>query len=684
MIASLVPAVILSVTVNHEFVFVAEPSVKSVTLAGTFNGWNSSALPLKRGADGTTWRLILPLRPGRHLYKFVLDGTHWTADPNAQTELDGDGNANSVLDLYPSDYALPAKLGDGIMAASVIKHNPATSDFNFYRGKARIRLTVRPNDVEKAWVIAAGRKHLLQTLVSDSMLEVREVELPFSSSRISYSFELKDGPKTFALGAGGLDSTKSFSISKSAIKEGQIPSWTAGTVLYQIFADRFANGSTANDPEGVEAWNAEPKYFNWFGGDIAGVRSKQGYLDSLGIGAIYFNPVFFGPSNHRYETTDYQKIDWRFGTNQEFAQLTRELKAKGIKTILDGVFNHTSTDYPAFADLRSKGEESRYKDWFFVQSYPITVDRTPNYMAWNGFGSMPKVNLENPEARASMLNVVDFWHKNAEIAGWRLDVANEVSMDFWRAFRKRVKSLNPDKWIIGEHWGEGSPWLQGDQWDSQMGYEFRQAAINWIAKGTWNAREASDHLFKVFNSYRPQVSHNLMNLLGSHDTPRFLSECGGDKRLAALGAALLLTWPGSPSIYYGDELGMDGGADPLNRRGMEWQRATPDNQLLKHYQKLIALRNSRPALKTGDPKPLQLKSDQVLGFSRIEGPDRCLVFINRSHKEQVIDLPLDQDWQSWSRRKLRDGLGSAAIVRPHRGVLRLTLAPTSGAVILAN
>ena len=684
MIGALVPGLILSVTLSHEFVFVSENPVKSVALAGTFNGWNATAMPMKQDASGKVWKLTLPLKPGRHLYKFVINGTNWVTDPKAKSEKDADGNANSILNLVPADFSQPAKLGDGVFSSSVIKHDPQSLDFNVWRGQARIRVTVRPNDVEEASVLIGGKRHRLTKLTSDELLEVRQAVIPFKGGDVSYTFEVKDGDKALVLGAAGLGSKEPFKVKAASLKGSEVPAWTAGTVLYQIFADRFANGSKANDPEGVEAWDAEPKFFNWFGGDIAGVRSKQGYLKDLGVGAIYFNPVFYGPSNHRYETTDYTKIDWRFGTNEEFAAMTKELKSKGIKTILDGVFNHTSTDFPAFADLKNKGANSQFRDWYFIQSFPIDTGRTPNYMAWNGFGSMPKVNLENPEARAAMLDVVDFWHKNADFAGWRLDVANEVSMDFWRAFRQRVKSLDSNKWIIGEHWGEGGQWLKGDQWDSQMGYEFRQAAINWIARGNWNSKQASEHLFKVFHSYRPQVSHNLMNLLGSHDTPRFLTECGGEKKLAALGATLLLTWPGSPSIYYGDEIGMEGGADPMNRKGMQWEKAASDNQMLRHYQKLVKLRNSVPALKTGDPQPLTLNSDEVFGFARTEGDSRCLVFINRSGEEQVMDLPLDQDWESWSRLKLRDGLGSATIVRPHRGVLRLTLAPTSGAVILAN
>lgn len=681
MISALIPCLIQAGTLEHEFVFAAPIFASSVSVAGTFNGWNSSTHPMKKDGSGQTWRATIRLKPGRHLYKYVINGGGWVTDPNAASVKDGDGNENSVLNFMPADFAKPPKKGDGIISLSAVSHDAKGGDYSIYRGSAWVKLTLRAGDADQVWVVVKGKRIPMARLSADELLEARQAGLPAESS--PYHFEIKDGAKTVLLGAKGVGSDEPFK--PAAPQKGtNPPAWAAGTVLYQVFADRFANGSKANDPEGTVSWDAEPGYYNWFGGDIAGVRSKQDYLKKLGIGALYFNPIFFGPSNHRYETTDYLKVDWRFGTNVEFVALTKELKAKGIRTILDGVFNHTSVDYHAFRSLRDSGPTSPYREWYSVRSFPIQGGRTPSYAAWNGFESMPKVNLDNPEAKAAMLNVLDYWNRNAEIAGWRLDVANEVSMDFWRAFRSRAKSLDQNLWIVGENWGEGSAWLKGDQWDSQMGYEFRQAAINWIAKGEWSANKASSHLFSVFHSYRPQVSHNLMNLLGSHDTPRFLTECGGDRKLAALGATLLLTWPGSPSIYYGDEVGMEGGADPLNRRGMRWDLVKSDNPLFLHYNKLISLRNSVPALKTGEPEPLDLKSDQVMGFSRKEGESRCLVFLNRSNKEQVMDVPLHRDWESWSRLRLRDGLGSATVARPERGLLRLTLAPTSGAVILSN
>lgn len=681
MIAALIPTLIHAGGLEHEFVFVPLNKASSVSVAGTFNGWNAMTHPMKKDGQASTWRAKLRLRPGRHLYKFVVNGSEWLPDPKAPSEKDGDGNVNSILNFLPADFAQPAKAGDGRLAVSAIGHDQSEGDFNRYRGQALVKLTLRSGDAERVWLVVKGRRVPMTRLSADDLLEIRQAGLPSLNS--PYHFVIEDGAKQVTLGAKGIGSDEPFFPRKDAVAA-QPPKWAAGQVLYQVFADRFANGSKANDPEGVVAWNSQPHYYNWFGGDVAGVRSKTSYLKGLGIGALYFNPVFDGPSNHRYETTDYTKIDWRFGTNAEFSALTRELKKQGIRTILDGVFNHTSVDFHAFKSLRTEGEKSPFRDWFFVKSFPITGGRTPSYLAWYGYESMPKVNLDNPAARTSMLGVLDYWSKNAEISGWRLDVANEVSMDFWRAFRRRAKSLDPNLWIIGENWTNGSSWLKGDQWDSQMGYEFRQAAINWIAKGQWTAQQASSHLFSVYHSYRPQVSQNLMNLLGSHDTPRFLTECGGNQRLAALGATLLLTWPGSPSIYYGDELGMEGGADPMNRKGMQWELASPSNTILSHYKKLISLRNSTPALRTGDPEPLVLKSDSVMGFSRIEGSSRCLVFVNRSHQEQVIDVPLRRDWESWTRHRLRDALGSAKVARPGRGLLRLTLAPVSGAVILSN
>ncbi|MGE0000937.1 MAG: glycoside hydrolase family 13 protein [Fimbriimonadaceae bacterium] len=348
------------------------------------------------------------------------------------------------------------------------------------------------------------------------------------------------------------------------------------TVFYQIFPDRFDNGDKRNDPEGTVGWDADPTWFNWFGGDFAGVSRRQDYLASLGISGVYLNPVFQGPSNHRYETTDYQRSDPRLGTNAQFRELVRTFRYNKIRVVLDGVFNHTAVDFPPFADILARQKESSYLDWYEVSSFSVTVRDAPPYRAWFGFKSMPELNFDNSDVEDAILEVVDFWEKEAAIDGWRLDVANEVPHEFWKKFRTRVKLHSQDRWIVGEIWGDGTPWLGGDQFDSVMNYRFREAVLGLVARRTLPPSAFMERLMGVWNAHPPQVSRNMLNLLGPHDTPRLLHECGGDESRARFAAMLQFAWPGAPSIYYGDEIGMTGGQDPNNRRGMEWGRAGGD------------------------------------------------------------------------------------------------------------
>jgi len=306
---------------------------------------------------------------------------------------------------------------------------------------------------------------------------------------------------------------------------------------------------------------------------------------------------------------------------------------------MDFVFNHTATTFPPFTDIREKGEKSGYKDWYFVRSYPVRVEDKPNYEAWYGYPSMPKLNTQNPPTRDFLLGLVDFWKKEVPLAGLRLDVANEVDPRFWRALREKVKGLDPETWIVGEVWGDGSPWLAGDQWDSVMNYQFRDACLRFFAEGNTKPSQFANRLMGVHEGYAPQVSRNLMNLLSSHDTPRFLTLCKNDADLHKLAAAVQFTWVGAPSVYYGEEIGMEGGADPDNRRGMRWDLAKDDNAMLRFYKRLIAARNASPALQSGDPQIL-LTDDAAgtVAYSRTFEKDAALVAINRSGEARQVRL----------------------------------------------
>jgi glycosidase len=350
------------------------------------------------------------------------------------------------------------------------------------------------------------------------------------------------------------------------------------------------------------------------------------------------------------------------------------------------VFNHTATTFPPFQDIRDKGEASVYKDWYFIKSYPVKVQENPNYVAWFNYPSMPKLNLANPATRDYMLDLVDYWHRTIPLAGLRLDVANEVSSDFWRDLRKRTKKIDPQMWIVGEVWGDGSPWLGGDQWDSVMNYQFLFANRDFFAEGKSKPSEYSQRLMRLYNSYVPQVSRNMMNLLSSHDTPRFLTVCKDNEQLHRLAATVQFTWVGAPSIYYGEELGMRGGADPDNRRGMQWNLATPANPMLRHYKKLIRLRNASRALQSGDPAFL-LADDraQSLAYSRVVGDEVAIVALNRSATPQTLVVPLPQTkaMRAAAKGGFVDGLTGRRISPASTAkTMSLTLAPLQSAVLL--
>lgn len=678
--------------VDHDFVYHATDALSRVNLAGSFNAWNKDSQPMKGSDGGRTWVLSLKLKPGRYTYKFVLNGEKWVTDPNAyRNEGDGNGNTNSLLVVTPEGYDVPAAKGDGNITASALEHLTAIPFLNYDRNRLILSLRTRPNDVSSIKVSLDGLgTYPMEDKGGDEFFETYSASVPWNrKADLRYRFVLDDGKGSMDFGPMGLtalDKENAFVLRAATFRPFVVPSWVEHSVIYQIFPDRFADGDKSNDPAGTFAWDAKPTYFSFFGGDIAGIEQHLGYLKGLGVSAIYFNPVFKGPSNHRYEASDYLQIDPVFGTNAQFAKLTRELKANGMRTILDGVFNHTSTSFPAFADVVKNGENSKFTHWYTFKSFPVNVTGAPNYEAWFGFGSMPKLNYSNPDVWNYMLTIPRFWQTHADVEGWRLDVPNEVLFDYWKDFRKVVKSTDPNAWIVGEIWGDGSAWLQGDRFDSVMNYQFRDAVVGFLgATGNGKPSMLMDRLMGVYHSYVPQVSRNLMNLIGSHDTARILTECGGDRSLAKLAAILEFTWVGTPSVYYGDELGMEGGKDPDNRRGMPWQQANSDNDFLRLYKKLIQTRNTNPALQSGDPVPVVADDKtQILCFARVLNDAVDLIAINRSNKEESVDLPLSNIAgipKTSVTCEFADAL-SGQVFSPSAGSLHLRLSPRSAAVLI--
>ena len=666
-------------SVERAFAYVADRPLRSVAVVGTFNGWDKGATPMAVGADGRTWSTAIKLPYGRVQYKFVLNGDDWILDPKGKAVDDGDGHQNSEALVLPSDFDRPAAPRDGVVATSVLVHTPGLPDANVDRGRLILKLHVRHDDVAAVELRPeSGAPLRMARIAQDDLTDVYETSLPVG--RLTYRFALADGRAWRLFGKDGLDRPTPFVYDPATARRIQVPTWPEGGVVYQIFPDRFGNGDKGNDLPGTLPWASTAlRYDSRLGGDVAGIRQHLSYLQALGVKTAYFTPIFDSPSYHRYDARSYVKVAPDFGTNADFALLTRQLRARGIRTVMDFAFNHTANDGPWFEDLREKGAASRYRDFYFPKSFPIEVKANPNYVAWAGYPSMPKLNQGNPAVRAASLAAVDYWRRTASLAGVRLDVAQEIDPALWRELRAHEKAVSPDFWIVGENWGDGTPWFGGDQWDSQMGYQFRDAALAFFPDAKTTPTQFMDRLMAIYGMYPPQVSRNLMNLIGSHDTPRFLTLCKGDAPLMRLAATVQLAWPGAPMVYYGDELGMTGGPDPMNRKGMAWSTAKSDNAMLRFYKRMIAVRNANPALQSGDPAPLVADdAKDALAFARLL-PDgaAAAVALNRGERPQTLSFSLPPSLRG---RALVDALSGRRYAPG--SALNLDLGPKTAVVLV--
>jgi cyclomaltodextrinase / maltogenic alpha-amylase / neopullulanase len=421
-----------------------------------------------------------------------------------------------------------------------------------------------------------------------------------------------------------------------------VPEWAADAVFYQIFPERFANGDPGNDPPDTQPWGKPPSAHNFFGGDLRGITRNLDYIAALGVNAIYLNPIFDSPSNHKYDTRDYLKLDPHFGEEADLRMLLDECHARGMRVIIDGVFNHTGVEFFAFRDVKVKGPLSPYKDWYFFRDFPVGPPGNPNYECWWNLGSLPKLNTDIGGVRAYLHQVTRKWMEMG-IDGWRLDVPNEIPHEFWVEWRTLVKSIRPDAYITGEIWDDALEWLKGDQFDAVMNYRFRNACVDFFAKHTMLPSEFDRTLAAMRSSYSVEAQYALQNLLGSHDTERFRTLCDGDLRRVKLAVLFQMTYIGAPMIYYGDEVGMEGGKDPGCRKTMVWKEERQDRDLLKWYRTVIQLRLSNAVFRRGDYSPLVVDdSRNLLVFVRRYGPECAIVGFNNGSATQSITLDLNE------------------------------------------
>ena len=407
------------------------------------------------------------------------------------------------------------------------------------------------------------------------------------------------------------------------------PSWAKGAIIYQIFPERFA----PTDLQYSLSWNQVPMQSNTrTNGSIKGIEQQIPYLKDLGIDAIYLTPIFLANSSHRYDSVDYMVIDPLLGSKEEFKSLVQKLHENGIKIILDLVFNHTSTQFFAFKDILQKQDKSKYKDWYFIKKFPVEMKLPSDYLSFSFYPGMPKLNTRNKDCRKYLFNVSRYYLEEFHIDGYRLDVANEVTHDFWKAFRKLCKSINPDCLIMGEIWYDSSTYLRGDEFDSIMNYTYFDAI-----RGLLTNKFSIEEFITIIERERGESSltyyHNSNILVGSHDTDRIYNAINHDKNKFIQAMTLLFTLPGSPILYYGDEKMMEGGNDPDCRRGMIFDEKYHQDSF-NLVKKLIELRKL-PCLKYGDIKFFETK--EYLKFKRFINGESIYIILNFKDKKIHIN-----------------------------------------------
>lgn len=722
--------------------------IERVEVAGEFNRWRPG-WEMQSNPDGSEWMRIVELPDGIHHYKFLINGSVWTEDSNADSrfrESDGAGGYNSGLLIGPDAARFGPAPPDQVVDEA-IRHLPTSPAFFSPISKRVARVTVQTleNDVKSVFVRRAGKARPIPLTRSDARSGFDHWTAHVGSDdnrELVYSFAIRDGRDEVQLGAHGATHGRDVipleSFRSRLAMSFETPDWAKRAVWYQIFPERFRNGDPTNDPPRTVPWThawfkpyrphpdrvskGSPREFTEtgtfyeyiflrrYGGDLQGVREKLPYLRDLGITALYFNPLFQAESLHKYDASDYRHIDDFFGVKGSLAKIRgetedpetwqwsksdllfreflKEAHRKGFRVILDGVFNHTGRDFWAFRDILENGKKSKYADWFDITSWDPF-----HYRAWDkDDGALPRLKHDDAlglaePIREHIFAITRRWmdpdgdgDPRDGIDGWRLDVAGDINANFWRDWRVLVKSINPDAYIVAELWQESREWLDGQTFDAVMNYPLAERAQRFFVnqKQAIRPKEFAKQLDEILGWYPPQVNYVLQNLYNSHDTDRLASmfmnpdlEYDKANRLQDNGAqyntarptsecyqklklmvTFQMTFPGAPMVYYGDEVGMYGADDPSDRKPMYWEDLMPfddpDERILpdvfEHYRRLIAIRNTYPALQLGSYRVL-LADDRkgIFAFERALDNESVVVVLNNSDKSHRLNVPVQWD-----------------------------------------
>ena len=410
----------------------------------------------------------------------------------------------------------------------------------------------------------------------------------------------------------------------------EVPQWAANKVVYQIFPSRFA----ASQPVDKKLWYKAPiTHMDDLHGNLRGIIEHLDYIENLGIDVLYMTPIFKSNSCHKYDTIDYYQIDPSFGTTEDLKELVQKAHERGMKVVLDAVYNHTGRDFFAFQDILEKGEKSRYLDWYFIDELPPKdeMGEIPNFKCFGYYGGMPKLNLKNPEVEKYVTDVACYWIKECDIDGWRMDVGDEISHFFWKNFRKAIKAVMKDMLIIGEIWHYAGDFLEGDEWDTVMNYPFYLNMIDLLADTRINVSQFVQNLGYLKGRLNKKCYPLMWNLIDSHDTARFLHLCNDNKKKQHLAAAFQLLLPGMPMVYYGDEFAMPGANDPDCRRGMYWDEEYQDKEMFQWYKKLLQIRKTHTCVVDGELIEISARDEEeTIVMIRKNGEETIAMIFNCS------------------------------------------------------
>lgn len=559
------------------------------------------------------------------------------------------------------------------MEYAAIHHQPFSSDAYSYDGRTvHIKIRTKKGDADHIRLIWgdpyeyndgrwAANEHPMRKIAATDMHDYWFAEVVPPFRRLQYAFVVTDHHEDIFFGSSGVCpynektlETIHYYFKLPFVHEAdtfQAPEWAKSTVWYQIFPERFANGREDLSPENVLPWGSkDPDVNDFFGGDLQGIVDKLDYVEDLGVNGIYLTPIFSAPSNHKYDTLDYYSIDPHFGDPELFRTLVSQIHQRGMKIMLDAVFNHIGSASPQWQDVVKNGAQSRYKDWFHIHSFPVTEG---NYDTFAFTPDMPKLHTANPEVQRYLLDIALYWIREFDIDGWRLDVANEVDHAFWKTFKQAVSAEKPDIYILGEIWHSSEPWLRGDEFHAVMNYPFTEPMIEYFADRAIPASRMAHRLNAHLMNGMKQVNGVMFNLLDSHDTRRLLTRCRNDEKKARALLAFMFAQTGSPCIYYGTEIGLDGENDPLCRKCMVWDKEKQNQEMHTFMKRLIALRKQENTVLTEGTLEWNLLDDQnnFIRFSRTLDEKKLIYFFNQGDAARHVSL---QDLNIERNKKIYD------------------------------